>query len=78
MDSDRAMPRVNLKELTDDELDLIGSIADLLRKAHGDRSTRDSFATLWDRIKAAPSSMDEESAMALALEAQRAVRRAGL
>lgn len=73
------LPSEELEELSEDDLRLLAGFAGLLRKCRGDRSSvaTDAFALLWERIKACSPEMDEQSAMALALDAQQAVRRAG-
>ena len=76
---DEILPRTELEELSEDDLRLLAVIAGLLRGSRGDRRSvaANAFALVWERIKARSPDMDEETAMALALEAQRRVRRTG-
>ena len=76
---DQILPRTELEELSEDDLRLLAGITGLLRSSRGDRRSvaANAFALVWERIKARSPDLNEEAAMALALESQNAARRAG-
>lgn len=76
-DSNR--PVVHLDELDADELRLVASFVELVRSWRGSESASGAeFQLLWQRMKAkGVDRLDDEDVMSVALDAQRAVRRAG-
>ena len=77
--SENDKPVVQLDELDTDELRLVASFVELVRNWREDRhASRDVFQALWHRMTArATEDADDDLVMSIALEAQRAVRRAG-
>jgi len=67
---------IDLEGLTEDERRLVAHFARLLRQTRGKRDALSEFGLLLKKLAKRPDAMTQEEAEALALEAQRAVRRA--
>jgi hypothetical protein len=67
---------IDFDDLTDEERRLVVHFVELLRRTRGKREALSEFGGLLEKLAQRPDAMTQEEAEALALEAQRAVRRA--
>jgi hypothetical protein len=67
--------KIDLDDLTVDERQLVARFVDLVRLSRGKHAARSEFAHLLQKLAERPDAMTPEESEALALEAQRAVRR---